>query len=250
MLIRYFSCGRYRCLFYPILYTLIITVNGCQAATINKRKADGMRYVLPRDAIPAIKSPEFVSTHKSRLDDNEPIIGISMNGQSRAYSVYILNHHEIVNDKIGNKKFAVTWCPLANLAVVYDREIGGKAYTFGVTGKLLKNTLVMFDYETGSIWPALFGEAVEGPLSGTKLKRELEGQKVLWGIWRKLYPDTLVLQYNGIQTVGYDAYRHYHKGDQRGIFPMENVDDRLGSKTNVIGVEEKGCHKAYRPQCV
>jgi hypothetical protein len=116
----------------------------CFAGTHEK---DEIIYALPPDAIPAIKNPEFVPANEAGLDDNEPVIGVTINGESRAYSVYLLNHHEIVNDKIGDDVFAVTWCPLANLAVVYDREIDGREYTFGVSGKLLKNTLVMFDYE-------------------------------------------------------------------------------------------------------
>ena len=219
----------------------------CLAGTQIK---DEIRYVLPRDAIPAIKKPEYVPANKAGLDDKEPVIGITINGKSRAYSVYLLNHHEIVNDKIGDKAFAVTWCPLANLAVVYNREADGKEHTFGVSGKLLKNTLVMFDYETESLWPIVSGSAVEdnaveGELSGKKLDMMVNCQKMPWGTWKKLHPDTLVLSHRGAETVGYDVYESYHRSKETGIYPAKNIDKRLSIKTNVIGIDVDGKHKAY-----
>jgi len=214
----------------------------CFASAYEK---DEIIYALPPDAIPAIKDPEFVPASEAGLDDNEPVIGITINGESRAYSVYLMNHHEIVNDKVGDDVFAVTWCPLANLAVVYDREIDGREYTFGVSGKLLKNTLVIFDYETESLWPIVYGKAINGKLSGKKADRVVNSQKMSWGAWKALHPDTLVLFHRGSSTVGYDVYREYHESEQTGIYPVKNIDKRLGAKTEVIGIEVNGKHKAY-----
>ena len=116
---------------------------------------------------------------------------------------------------------------------------------FGVSGKLLKNTLVMFDYETESLWPIVYGEAVDGELTGKKLDKITGCQKVTWGAWKKLYPDTLVLSYRGSRTIGHDVYRDYHKNKETGIFPARNIDARVGTKTNVIGIEVNEKHKAY-----
>jgi hypothetical protein len=245
MLIASFFCKKYLHLFYLVLCSSVPNANLCWASTDILQKKDEVQYVLPRDAIPAIKDPEFVPADESGLDDNEPVVGITINGESRAYSVYLLNHHEIVNDKIGDTAFAVTWCPLANLAVVYNREIDGKEHTFGVSGKLLKNTLVMFDYETESLWPIAYGESVDGALTGRKLKNIPGCQKVPWGAWKKSHPDTLVLSYHGSRTIGYDVYGEYHKNEKTGIYPARNIDARLGIKTNIIGIEVNDKHKAY-----
>ncbi len=233
------------CPLFLILCTLVPNVNLCWASTAILQKKDEIKYVLPRDVIPAIKNPEFVPADEAGLDDNEPVVGVTINGESRAYSVYLLNHHEIVNDKIGDNIFAVTWCPLANLAVVYNREIDGEEYTFGVSGKLLKNTLVMFDYETESLWPIVYGEAIDGELTGRKLNNIPGSQKTSWGAWKKLHPDTLVLSHGGSRTIGYDAYADYHRKDETGIYPAKNIDERLSIKTNVIGIEVNDKHKAY-----
>ncbi len=245
MLIDLFFSKRYLCLFYIVLCTTVFNGNVCWANTDTLQEKDEIQYVLSRDTIPAIKDPEYVPAEEAGLDDNEPVIGVVINGESRAYSVYLLNHHEIVNDRIGDTAFVVTWCPLANLAVVYNRQIDDKEYIFGVSGKLLKNTLVMFDYESESFWPMAYGEAVDGEMTGRKLNSISGCQKVPWGAWKKLHPDTLVLSYHGSRTIGYDAYRDYHKSEETGVFPAGNIDARLGIKTNVIGIEVNGKHKAY-----
>ncbi len=169
----------------------LLAIDFAQIRYAGVYKKEELQNVLPRDAIPAIKNPEYVSADGAGLDDDELVIGITINGESRAYSVYLMNHHEVVNDRIGDTAFAVTWCPLANLAAVYNREIDGKEYSFGVSGKLLKNTLVMFDYETESFWPIVYGEAILGKLTGRKLD-ELPGyQKAPWGAWKN-YTRTLL----------------------------------------------------------
>lgn len=245
MLIQPLVFRKHLFLLYLVLCSSVFNTNLCWAGTIISQKEDEIQNVLPRDAIPAIKNPEFVPAEEAGLDDNEPVVGITINGEERAYSVYLLNHHEIVNDRVGNTAFAVTWCPLANLAVVYDREIDGKEYTFGVSGNLLKNALVMFDYETESLWPIVYGESVKGTLTGRKLKHISGCQKIPWGAWKKSHPDTLVLSHHGSRTTGYDVYRDYHKNEERGIHPVKNNDGRLGIKANVIGIEVNGKHKAY-----
>jgi len=235
----------YRCLWFIIGFFVII-IGFEQASHALRREAVEIVRVLPKDTIPAIKYPSFVPTYQARLDDKEPVIGITIDGESRAYSLYLLNHHEIVNDTFKGKPIVVTWCPLANLAVAYSSEIKGKEYTFGVSGKLLKNTLVMFDYETNSLWPIVYGEAIRGRLSGKKLEKGIDYQKMSWGTWKKLHPDTLVLSYNGRNTVGFDSYEDYHMSEDTGIRTVKNKDKRLDAKSRVIGIEIQGKHKAYQ----
>lgn len=236
--------------FFPLLlcliaYAAILTINLDKSGAAIPNDRDEIKDAVPKDSIPAIKDPEFVPASMSGLDNNEPVIGISINGKAHAYSIYLLNHHEIVNDKIGDIEFVVAWCPLANLAVVYSRVIEGQAYDFGVSGKLLKNTLVMFDYETESLWPIVYGEALEGKLKGKKLEKILNCQIMPWGKWKDLNPETIVLSYQGKRTVGFDAYGNYHKSEEAGIHPVGNNDKRLNSKSNIIGVEVRGKYKAY-----
>jgi len=95
------------------LFVCVPNTNQINAAT---PEANGKNYaddriltVLPFDAIPAILNPEFVSASEAKLRDDSPVIGVSINGESRAYSIYLLNGHEIVNDAVGGEKIAATW---------------------------------------------------------------------------------------------------------------------------------------------
>lgn len=126
---------------------------------------------VPKDGIPSIDAPEFVPVSQARnIADTEPVIGLIIDGDARAYPLYIMIWHEIVNDIIGGVPIAVTYCPLCNAAVVFDRRAAGKVLEFGTTGKLRFSDLVMYDRQTQSWWQQFLGQAIVGKLTGTRLK--------------------------------------------------------------------------------
>lgn len=124
-----------------------------------------------KDGIPAIDQPRFVPLDEyTGTDGSEPVIGVTVDGQSRAYPLRILIWHEIVNDRLGGVPIAVTYCPLCNTAVVFDRRLGDRELDFGTTGNLRHSDLVMYDRPTESWWQQYGGEAVVGALAGEHLK--------------------------------------------------------------------------------
>ncbi len=125
----------------------------------------------PKDGIPAIDNPAFLSLEEAaHIADTEPVIGVSLNGDMRAYPLHILMWHEIVNDVVGDIPITVTFCPLCNTAVVFDRRVDGRVLDFGTTGKLRNSDLVMYDRQTETWWQQFLGEAIIGALTGTLLK--------------------------------------------------------------------------------
>ncbi len=108
----------------------------------------------PRDGIPSIDDPQFESAQESSgwLKINEPVIFIELNGDARSYPIQILIWHEIVNDVVGGVPVLVTFCPLCNAAIVFDRRINGDVYEFGTSGLLRNSDLVMYDRKTESLW--------------------------------------------------------------------------------------------------
>ncbi len=125
----------------------------------------------PKDGIPSIDRPDFKAVAEIRdLAPNEPVIGLEIAGDARAYPLRILIWHEIVNDVVGERPVTVTYCPLCNSAVVFDRRVGGRLLDFGTTGKLRNSDLVMYDRQTESWWQQFTGEAVVGELLGDELK--------------------------------------------------------------------------------
>lgn len=125
----------------------------------------------PKDGIPAINRPIFRFVTPADKTSLASVISVEINGEVRAYPFSILLWHEIVNDVVGEQPIAVTYCPLCNSAVVFDRRVAGKITTFGTTGKLRKSDLVMYDRATESWWQQFIGEAIIGERLGTKLER-------------------------------------------------------------------------------
>ena len=104
---------------------------------------------------------------------DDPIIGLSLDGDDRAYGVALLSRHEVVNDVVGGQPIVVTWCPLCYTALAFDRKVEHdgsiRSLTFGVSGRLLANALVMYDRETQSLWSQPLGRSIDGEFRGTTL---------------------------------------------------------------------------------
>ena len=211
-------------------------------ASQNDRTVE-MVTVLPRDVIPAIDHPRFVSADRANYAADELVIGVEVDGEARAYSIPHLSRHEIVNDEIRGVHLAVTWCPLCFTAIVYEREIEGTVFDFGVSGKLIMNTLVMYDRQTQSSWSQLLGEAVAGPLAGMRLEPYTHSWQTTWEEWVERYPDTIALDKIGAGSG--DGYAAYYRSGETGIHPQAVEDDRLGVKEWVIGVAQDGEAVAY-----
>jgi hypothetical protein len=126
---------------------------------------------------------------------------------------------------------------------VYARDVDGKTLTFGVSGKLIRNSLVMFDRETGTLWSHLTGEALEGPLLGQHLE-QLLSEQTSWGRWRTEHPNTLMLAVDGGEVTS-DPYQNYYGAADAGVVGRKRIDNRLPVKEKVIGLRIGGEVKAY-----
>ena len=159
-----------------------------------------------------------------------------VDGQARAYDLNLLNHHETVNDQVGDIPFAVVWCPLANAAAVYGRRYGGRDLAFEPDGGLLNASLVVRDRETDSLWSILTGDAIGGELEGTRLDQWPVGEKVQWRDWKLRHPETLVLSVDGREHIRNNPYDMYlaSSASFRGI---ETADDRLGNREPIYAFQ-------------
>ena len=148
----------------------------------------------PKDGIPAIDNPQFISSAAADdwLADLEPVIVLQQNGDTRIYPLQILTHHEIVNDVIGGRPVAVTFCPLCNTAIVFDATVDGMALDFGTTGRLRFSNLLMYDRQTESWWQQATGDAVIGELTGIRLTF-LPATIIGWSEARESFPEAQVL---------------------------------------------------------
>ena len=205
----------------------------------------------PPDGIPSIDKPKFISIQDANkyLEDSELVLGLSINGDVRAYPLQILVWHEIVNDKVGDVPVAVTYCPLCFTNQVFNRTLdNGQILEFGTSGKLYNSNLVMYDRTTKSLWSQAMAQGIVGKLAGVKLDR-IPFDIVYWKEWKQLYPESKVLSRDTGSTrpYGADPYGDYYtNGDV--LFPVSNRDDRLGLKEIVIGFENNGQYKAFKLQ--
>ena len=126
---------------------------------------------------------------------------------------------------------------------MYDREVEDEELTFGVSGKLIRNVLVMYDRETNSLWSQLLGEAVDGEMVGAKLTY-LPSWFMTWEEWKEIHPDTIALDKNG-RRGSEDVYDSYYASERAGVIGRSNFDERLQTKEFVIGVELENAAIAY-----
>ncbi|MDQ4106365.1 MAG: DUF3179 domain-containing protein, partial [Actinomycetota bacterium] len=126
----------------------------------------------PKDGIPAIDEPRFVGVAEADrwLETREPVILLRVADKVRAYPIQIIMWHEIVNDTVGGVPVAVTFCPLCNTAIAFERTVEGRELDFGTTGRLRFSNLIMYDHQTESWWQQATGEAIAGELTGKQLK--------------------------------------------------------------------------------
>jgi Protein of unknown function (DUF3179) len=193
----------------------------------------------PRDGIPPVDEPKPTSQADAQgwLSDREPVLAVEVGDETRAYPLQILVWHEIVNDTLGGRPIAVTYCPLCNSSLVFDRRVGGRTLTFGTTGNLRKSDLVMWDRQTESWWQQLSAEAVVGELTGTSL-RVLPSQTLSWADFKRIHPGGDVLSRDtGVERdYGSNPYAAYDQPDSEPFLFEGETDDRLPPKERVVAI--------------
>lgn len=194
----------------------------------------------PPDGIPPVDEPRFVNAAEvDNLEPDEAVLALEVNGDSRAYPIRIMTWHELVNDEVGGVPVTVSYCPLCNSALVYEREVDDQLLDFGTSGMLYQSSLVMYDRQTESLWTHFDGRAVVGELVGTELET-IPVTTVAWAAWLAANPDGMVLSEDTgfSRPYGSNPYVGYEGGE--GLlspgFQSAEFDPRLPAKERVIGI--------------
>lgn len=232
-----------------ILILTIIPIVYCNPVTQLDNSTDGNddRWLIPKDevvdggpgkdGIPALEYPEFISANDvGFLSPDDLVIGIRIGNTVKAYPHNILDYHEIVNDSISDRFFALSYCPLTGTALSWEVENDGSNITFGVSGLLYNSNLIPYDRRTNSNWSQIFFQSVNGQRIEEKAKL-LQIIETTWETWKLLFPDSLVLSTN---TSYARDYRIYPYGDYKTsnnlLFSVNNEDSRLSRKERVHGI--------------
>ena len=190
----------------------------------------------PRDGIPPIDDPNFTTIKNADrwLDASEPVIAFELNGDSRAYPLEILIWHEIVNDVVGGLPVAVTFCPLCNSSIVFERTLDGVVLDFGTSGNLRRSDLIMWDRQSETWWQQLTGEGIVGTLAGKKLTF-LPASVISWSDFKAANPEGKVLsRLTGFaRDYGENPYEGYDRADNPPFQIDGGLDGRLLPKERV-----------------
>ena len=193
----------------------------------------------PRDGIPPIDFPLFVSIDSAEgwLRDQEPVIALELNGDARAYPLQILTWHEIVNDEVGGVPVMVTFCPLCNSALAFDRRLDDVVYDFGTSGNLRNSDLIMWDRQTETWWQQLTGEGIVGELAGRMLTF-LPAPLIAFKDFKAASPDGKVLSRDTgySRSYGTNPYAGYDRTDNPPFLYRGPLDGRLLPKERVATV--------------
>ena len=201
----------------------------------------------PRDGIPPIDRPKLISPAEATwLKDNEPVVAYEERGEARAYPLQILIWHEIANDEVAGRPIAVTFCPLCNTAIAFDRRLDGRLLDFGTTGNLRHSDLVMWDRQTESWWQQITGEAIVGELTGKKLK-PLPASIVSFADFKSAYPTGAVLsrETGYARSYGSNPYVGYDDVNSSPFLFSGQADPRLRPMERVVTVSLNGEDAAY-----
>ncbi len=208
----------------------------------------GLQTPDPRDGIPPIDAPVFESVARAAewISPDEPGALVQLNGEARFYPLSIMTRHEIVNDAFGDVPVAVTFCPLCNTSIAFDRRVDGEVLRFGVSGLLRNSDLVMWDNRTTSLWQQLTGGAVVGEHAGVELEW-VPTSVVSFRQFAENFPEGASLAGEsgfGRQSYGANPYAGYSSSARPFLFDGE-ADDRLPALSRVVGISEGATVAAY-----
>ncbi|WP_425070988.1 DUF3179 domain-containing protein [Sagittula sp. S175] len=195
----------------------------------------------PKDGIPALSDPRFIPVaQETRIEDREPVIALEIAGEvPRAYPIRYLTWHEIVNDVVGDVPVAVTFCPLCNSALAFDRRVEGQMLTFGVSGKLRNSDMVMYDRETQSWWQQALGQGIVGEMTGVRLAHLPSWMEDFAG-FKARNPDGLVMdepEWN--RPYGRNPYRGYDTSHRPFLYSGEVPPHGIPPLMRVVRVGDR-----------
>jgi len=208
---------------------------------------------VPVDGIPPLENAPMIDGEEADyLTPEEPVFGVEINGDARAYPLRIVDNHEMANDVVGGVPISLAYCTLCGAAIAYDgRAPNGETYTFGTSGFLYRSNKLMYDRATRTLWNQLTGRPVLGPLAADE-ELQLNVLPVVlsaWEDWLAQHPDTLVLDRDtGVYPPDFYVpgvlYGSYFSSEET-MFPVWQRSDRLEDKAFVYTLFLDGVPKAY-----
>ena len=187
-------------------------------------------------------SPVFAGADDVKVDPDDKVLAVQVGQEARAYPIRTMGYHHIVNDILGGRAIAVTYCTLCHTGLVWSRVMDGKTLHFRLAGINNGNALLR-DEETGTVWQQSTGEAIFGPLKGRQLEL-VPSDELTFALWRKEQPQGLVLKPDAPYQREYDPKDwERHVAETRTV--VDTTRSGIGPHQLMIGVTVDGQSKAY-----
>ena len=219
--------------------------------TDTAKKSIDLRELLrggpPKDGIPSIDKPRFIPSKDANwIAPKELVIALQLGDNARAYPLQVLMWHELVNNKVGETPVLVSYCPLCNSAIVFDRRVEGKTLEFGVSGMLRNSDMVMYDRQTDSLWQQITGEGIVGAYTGSSLKM-ISSQMIPFDQFSESYPGGVVLsRETGFpRDYGRNPYRAYEFGNGPIMPVRSKLTTTLRPMEKLVVLKDGGGYRGY-----
>jgi len=214
--------------------------HGFQLDPISVPKSTLIHSGLSRDKIPPLNDPATIpGAQQSFLAPDDRIVGVVVKDKVRAYPLKMLAYHQVINDQLAGVPVAVTYCPLTDAAMVFERRKDEEtSFNFAASGILYNSNLLMFETEaaTPSLWSQLSSRAIAGPHNGRALK-VVSSEVATWRDWLKRYGSTWLISDRTPYTQWYNTapYASYYRS-AKPAFAIEPTSDKRPPKDRVLGV--------------
>ncbi len=214
-------------------------------------QTDHIAWAAIKESIPSIDNPSYfefsgIKDLEIGFNNNDLFAVLKVNGEIYAFPYNILDWHEIVNTEIAGLPITLTYCPLTGTTTVYERIINGELRSFGVSGLLYNNNLIIYDRQTENLWSQILGNSINGDEIGQALT-EIPFVEMNWRAINK---------FNNIQMLSIETgfsrdYTKYPYGDYRTnhsriSYSLSYDDGRVPAKEKVLGVKVDDKMKGYR----
>lgn len=206
-----------------------------------------LTIAAPKDELQALNYPKFITRNDrhNHFFEHEPVIVITQEGRAKAYPLSLLTPFELANDSFGGEELMITYCPMCNAAVVFNRRVNenGEAHllNFGISGILMHNDMVMYDKNTESWWEQLMGTAVAGKLAGTTMEF-MPSMLISVKDYFDRFPDGLIMSPEGVKLVKSHHHRAFHHMEhdsshlESTYYLPEKTDPRLPPLERVLDI--------------
>ncbi len=199
-----------------------------------------------RDGVRSVDEPKFVSSGEADWVQTEnPVLVVELEGEMHIYPVHLIEYHQIVNDRFGDRSVVVTYDPLAGIPRAFDATVDGKAQEFGVAGLIYNHNFLLYDRATESLWQQITGEAIAGKAKGKKLTSLRIRQEPLGSALHR-NPGAKVLAKPLDQKIDYalSPFARYWETN-KALFPLKATDPRFHLKEVVLGLRSGDKTRVY-----